>query len=516
MDSTKNRWLFAGVFLTLAWCGRDGARAGSVGSSPFVTPSLEVNAGIERTGTFVETRLNTSNVATITQKGTYTTDGRIIAQPLYVQGVVFSGIPYDLVIVATMGNSIYAFDANNPGSSALWRRNLGPALTGYPFYSTNKFLYGEALGCLSTPVIDKTLGQLFAVCSSAAANWILYRIDLATGSIQAQATLGGSVMGTGDPTGGDMVSGGVLTFYPAFEFQRSGLALLSGNVYIAFASYGDSHPWHGWVMAYKESDLSQQSIWCAAPNGYGGSIWMLGGAPVVANGSIYVTTGNGDYNGTANYSDSIVRLSTTLSVIDWFTPANQATLESMDLDIASSRAIFMQQSQQIVSAGKDNQLYVIDATCMGHLQGSGGSCVAPQVFSVDATLPITSSDGLYATGSLGTTYYTQANNGAIYRLTETNRVFNQTPIKVTGPWTFRDIFSLSSDGIGDGLLWAVTVSTNAYSTPQQGTLRVFNARTLAPLYSDASIGQMNKFGGVLVANGRAYIPSGSAVYVYGL
>jgi hypothetical protein len=41
------------------------------------------------------------------------------------------------------------------------------------------------------------------------------------------------------------------------------------------------------------------------PNRLGGSIWQAGRAPAVdEKGNIYVVTGNGDYDGVANFSES--------------------------------------------------------------------------------------------------------------------------------------------------------------------------------------------------------------------
>ncbi len=57
-----------------------------------------------------------------------TVDGQIYAQPLYVRG---GAIPHqgshNVVFVATMHNTVYAFDADVAGMP-LWSVNLGPAV----------------------------------------------------------------------------------------------------------------------------------------------------------------------------------------------------------------------------------------------------------------------------------------------------------------------------------------------------------------------------------------------------
>src|SRR4051812_6220795 len=52
-------------------------------------------------------------------------DAQIYAQPLIVSGLTIAGKSRDVVIVATMNNTLYYFDANS--GTALWSRNFGPA-----------------------------------------------------------------------------------------------------------------------------------------------------------------------------------------------------------------------------------------------------------------------------------------------------------------------------------------------------------------------------------------------------
>ncbi len=59
---------------------------------------------------------------------------------------------------------------------------------------------------------------------------------------------------------------------------------------------------------------------------------MSGGAPAAdANNNLFITTGNGAYDGTKDFGDSYLKLSTAgLSVLDSFTPSNQASLDTGD------------------------------------------------------------------------------------------------------------------------------------------------------------------------------------------
>jgi hypothetical protein len=76
-----------------------------------------------------ETTLTTANV-NVNQFGklmTLPVDGLIYAQPLIVTDYLVNGARHDMVIVATMHNSVYAFDANT--GALLWERlAIGPSV----------------------------------------------------------------------------------------------------------------------------------------------------------------------------------------------------------------------------------------------------------------------------------------------------------------------------------------------------------------------------------------------------
>ena len=79
--------------------------------------------------------------------------------------------------------------------------------------------------------------------------------------------------------------------------QRPGLQLVNGVVYIAWASYCDNTPFHGWIMGYNETNLTQQSVWVTTANGSNGGIWQ-GGASLAADtsGNLFTMTGNGTFD----------------------------------------------------------------------------------------------------------------------------------------------------------------------------------------------------------------------------
>src|SRR5215471_501518 len=97
------------------------------------TSVLTQHNDTSRTGAYLqETQLTTSNV-TSQQFGalfTYHVDGHVYAQPVYLSNIDMpDGDTNNVVYVATMHNTVYAFDADNPlaANAPLWSRSLGPS-----------------------------------------------------------------------------------------------------------------------------------------------------------------------------------------------------------------------------------------------------------------------------------------------------------------------------------------------------------------------------------------------------
>ena len=72
--------------------------------------NARTNANVE------ETILKPSNVSpeTFGKLGAYSVDGHVFAQPLYVRNVAIKDALKNVLYVATMHNSVYAFDADDP------------------------------------------------------------------------------------------------------------------------------------------------------------------------------------------------------------------------------------------------------------------------------------------------------------------------------------------------------------------------------------------------------------------
>src|SRR5262245_6459460 len=142
-----SRWLFA-TFAVPVWL-----------AAQVTVPMSQYD--YERTGANLQERiLNPSNVnpARFGKLFSRNVDNSVYALPLIVPNLQIAGARHNVLFVATMGNTVYAFDADDPAQAApLWSRNLGTATPG------DSFIGPTHHGILSTPFIDVPSATLYTV-----------------------------------------------------------------------------------------------------------------------------------------------------------------------------------------------------------------------------------------------------------------------------------------------------------------------------------------------------------------
>jgi len=91
------------------------------------------------------------------------------------------------------------------------------------------------------------------------------------------------------------------------------------------------------------------------------AILSRGGAVVEpGSGRILISTGNGPWDGVSDFGDSVLELSPpSLSLLQTFTPTNQAQLNAGDDDLGSSAPVLLG-SGRVLIAGKDSVMHVLD------------------------------------------------------------------------------------------------------------------------------------------------------------
>jgi hypothetical protein len=325
------------------------------------------------------------------------------AQPLIVAGVRLpGGRMRDLVLLATMANQVFAFDAND--GTPVWQRTLGTPVDGSR--EIDAHLINDHWGILSTPVIDAAAGVMYACAwispdgSPAQAQHRLHALSIVDGhAVRAPLNLEGA---TWDPGHGLPVQ----RFASASRKQRASLLLVAGMVFIAFGSVRENgRDNRGWIIACDTSAWRISAAWAGAARGFGGGIWQAGSGLVAdRDGFIYGMTGNGTFDAVTDWAESFLKLRYTppsgaqagsIAVVDWWTPwtddgrsgldrsgdelatPNPTNLRVYtidhnagwdDMDLGSGGPVLLQDLGFILGAGKDGILFVVRIDQMGKSQ----------------------------------------------------------------------------------------------------------------------------------------------------
>jgi hypothetical protein len=253
-------------------------------------------------------------------------DGFVYAQPLTVSNVPIPNHP-NVVYVATEHDSVYAFDADNPGDP-LWQDSFlnnappGVTITTVPSSVTETTDIVPEVGITATPVIDPTTGTLYVAktqnVESDGTHYVLtlHALDITSGKEIGSTTIADTIFNSNGtfnyvsgptvPGMGDNSVGGIVHMNALRENVRSGLTLSGGVIYMGVTSHGDNRPYNGWLLGFSASTLQPVSVFNTAPNGALTAIWMGGGKPVVdSSGNIYAATGNGTFDAAPNGAQSL-------------------------------------------------------------------------------------------------------------------------------------------------------------------------------------------------------------------
>ena len=461
-----------------------------------------------------EYALNTSNVNgnTFGKQFACAIDGQAYAQPLWVANVSIGGGTHNVIIAATQHDTVYAFDADASPCQTYWSQSLlNPGETWVKGSDIGTEDITPDVGIVGTPVIDSSSKTIYLVSKSKSNGNFhqrLHALNISDGTEK----LGGPVEISFSAYGH--------TFDALRQNQRCGLALVNGVVYIAYASHGDNPTYYGWVVGYSASNLSQVNVYNADPDsGYGG-IWMSGGAPASDGSNLYVITGNGKFNGTNEFGDSFLKLSTGngLSLASWFTPYNESNLSGGDQDVgAGGAAILVDQPSGpvphlVIGGGKEGLLYLLNRDNLGGFNANDNSG-SVQTFSVN--------NGIYATPAFwqNTLYLAPTTDHLkAYSFNTGSGTFDKNSSSQSpGSFGFPGATPvISSQGSSNGIVWAIERSgsgvavLHAYDATNVGN-ELWNSGT-----GKDKAGQPVKFAVPTVANGKVYVGTGGEISVYGL
>ena len=474
-----------------------------------------------------ETILNQSTVTSATFGKLYShlTTGPIMAEPLYMPDVAIAGKgTHNTVFVATMNSYVCAFDADNASganSGPLWTANLGPAAPPYTGGGGDSYDQGIA----STPVIDSASKTLYVVTKDGSvdsASFAIHALDIGSGAEK----FGGPTAINAFVSGVAGGVGGVIILQPTYQYQRVGLLLLNGVVYVGIGGLnGDTPPDRGWIVGYNATTLQQVCVYTTAPDegsgsqtaDAGASIWMSG-AGLASDGTyIYCATGNGSFNAAAgghDYGDSVLKLEPaggTLAIASYFSPFDQPHLSSADLDLGSGGPVLIPGGAipLLVQVSKDGTIYVLNRNSLG-----GNNSTQDQVFQ-EFQYP---GSGFWASPAyaLGNVYFAE-DGGPLTGLKLGSNGLSTSAFGSSAATFYHATPTVSYNAkaaspVSTSIVWIVSSGGNA-------VLHAYAGNDINELYNsgtsrDAAGGYI-KFGVPTVANGKVYLPCSDGLYVYG-
>jgi hypothetical protein len=269
--------------------------------------------------------------------------GTVDSSPVYLHEASVAGATHSVIVVTTTYGKTLALDATGQRSASgrvLW--TFTPP--GYARWA------GSSQITTTSPLADPSGRFVYA----ASPNGLVHKLSLARGSEAA----GWPVSITRDAT-----------------HEKLAAALNIDGPYLLVATsgyFGDAPPYQGHLVAIDRASGRIASVFntlcsnrrrvivpssCSASDS---AILSRGGAVVEPGGRrLLISTGNGPWNGTTDFGDSVVELTLPdLRFRQAFTPTNQAELSESDTDLGSSAPVLLGQGRVLI-AGKDGTMRVL-------------------------------------------------------------------------------------------------------------------------------------------------------------
>jgi PQQ-like domain len=296
-------------------------------------------------------------------------DGTVDSAPIELQRIRVRGRIRDVIVLTTTYGRTIAIDALTGGR--LWEYTP-PRIGGFE---------GSAQVTTATPVADPDRRFVYA----ASPDGRIRKLILATGH---------EVRAGGWPA--------VIT-RDASKEKIAGALNLTGRYVIAVTGgyIGDAPTYQGHVamidrdsgrLLHVFNTLCSNRRQLIVPSSCAESdsaIWARAGAVVEpSSGRLLVATGNGDFNGTTNWGDSVLELSpdATLLLHNW-TPVDQANLNANDTDVGSTAPALLPIAggrRLAVQGGKDGKLHLLDLDRLNGTAGGPGRRLGGELQQISA------------------------------------------------------------------------------------------------------------------------------------
>jgi hypothetical protein len=476
-----------------------------------------------------ETVLTPASIASahLARKFVVKLDAVSFGQPLVATGESTPSGTHDLLIVGTMQDTLYAFDAES--GKLVWKHrvtvNAKPPVPG----SFTGCLIASTYGIASTPVIDRTSDAVYVVgviydgpAGGKHMHYFLHAISLSTGAeLRKPVQIAGSTSG---PSGSE-------PFIADVHTQRPALVEANGNIYVTFGSICDynANLYHGWIFAYNASSFALEGIYNSTPasfqGNYYGGIWMNGDGPAVdpLDGSLIFVVGNGTFDNSTSFGDSAVRVSPNLSsILDYFTPYTVNNDNSYDADFGAGGIMLLPDNPSstlhlAVAKGKDGILTLMNRENLGHYTPGGPDNVLGEL----SLGGVWSSPAYFADSSGNEHVYTTG--GPMYDVAVTRSPAGMSVAQTT-PQSFPQdngngaTPTVSSNGgqLSSAVVWIVQTASGS---PEPMTLYAYAASNLSTQIFADGLGSWtlaNSYRVPTVANGMVYVMGQGHLFAYGL
>jgi hypothetical protein len=398
-------------------------------------------------------------------------DGTVDSSPIYLAGVRVGAAKHDVFVVTTTYGKTLAVDARS--GRILWRY-VPPGRSGWA---------GSSQITTATPVADPSRAYVY----SASPDGRVHKLAVASGAEAASGSWPVTV--TRDPTHEKLAS--------AFNLSQ-GLVLVTTGGYI-----GDAPPYQGHVVAIRattgaivsvfnslcsnRADLIEPST-CSASDS---AIWARSGA-VVEPGSrnLLVATGNGPWDGSTNWGDSVLELSPDASrLLQNWTPTNQRELETSDADLGSTAPALLGNGLAL-QAGKEGKLVLLDVQRLNGRTTSAGTIRGGEL----QTLPTPGGGAVFTAPAV---WHSGGKTWAFVTTYDATAAYRLSGRRVVKAW--ENHHGGTSPVVAGGLLFVYDPG---------GDLRVYRPTSPTPIKTlAAGPGHWNS---PIVADGRIALPEGDS------
>lgn len=404
-------------------------------------------------------------------------DEQVYAEPLIYGSLVYA---------ATLNNTIYALSQFD--GSVVWSRHLGtPQNSGWVCGNV------APQGIIGTPVIDPATNRIFAAAliSGPTPTYHLFGLDLTTGAVIFNRVV--------QPSGFDW----------KIQQERGALALANGYVYIPIGGragdcFDGSKPYYGYVVAVPTAGNAPNKVF-RTPSG-AESVWAAGGVLVDdSTHNVFFATGNAIPCDTATMSDSVVKVSPTMTSPTFFQPDDWHDNWCVpDSDLGSASPVLISPSLMF-TAGKHGGGFLLDPTNLGGQDGQLYPTPKPATYSQADVCFGNTSDATFGSFAYAAPFvYVECEGSGLValRVDVSTNTFSPCDSLCAAPdWNTGDATTYGPPIVAGGAVWAAN---------DGGGLSAFDAATGTKIYQSAGFG-INRFSTPAEAGGQVFVAANNVV-----